>query len=74
MAFNFDAINDAMGRQATLKEEELRSFANSMDPNNSTDLIKFQQKVQEWGLITNLQSTTIKSLKDTIASIVQKMQ
>ncbi|OZG74361.1 hypothetical protein BTA51_04945 [Hahella sp. CCB-MM4] len=74
MAFNFEAINESMGRQATLKEDELRSFAESMDPNSSTDLIRFQQKIQEWGLLNNLHSTTIKSLKDTFASIVQKMQ
>ena len=74
MAFNFDAISEAMGRQATLKEDELRSFSNTMDPNSSADLIRFQQKIQEWGLINNLQSTTIKALKDALSSIVQKMQ
>lgn len=74
MAFNFEAINESMGRQAALKEADLRAFSNNMDPNNSTDLIKFQQKIQEWGLITNLQSTTMKSLKDAITSIVQRIQ
>ncbi|OUS25078.1 hypothetical protein A9Q99_22795 [Gammaproteobacteria bacterium 45_16_T64] len=73
MAFNFDAINDTMGKQTAAKEQELRAFTESMDPNSSVDLIKFQQKIQEWGIITNLQSTTVKSLKDAMTSIVQKM-
>jgi len=73
MAFNFEAINQAVGQQVKQKEEDLRSFANSMDPDSSTDLIKFQQKVQEWTLFSNLHSTTMKSLKDTLSSIIQKM-
>jgi type III secretion apparatus needle protein len=35
--------------------------------------LKFQQKVNEWTIATNLQSTTIKALKDALQGVVQKM-
>jgi type III secretion protein F len=72
MSFNFDDINASMGQRTSAAESELRSFSETMDPNNSADLISFQQKIQEWSLITGLQSTTIKSLKDALQSIIQK--
>jgi type III secretion protein F len=72
MSFNFDDINASMGKRTAAAESELRSFSDTMDPNNSADLITFQQKIQEWSLITGLQSTTIKSLKDALQSIIQK--
>lgn len=74
MAFSFELISQSMGQQTAAKEADLRSFTTSMDPNSSADLIQFQQKIQEWGIITNLQSTTLKTLKDALSSIVQKIQ
>lgn len=74
MSFNFDAISESIGEQATKKENDLRSFMNTMDPNNSNDMLIFQQMTHEWQLTVDLQATITKSLKDTLSSVVQKMQ
>lgn len=74
MSFNFDAINESIGDQVTLKENDLRSFVETMDPNSSNDMLIFQQKIQEWELTVDLQATVTKSLKDTLSSVIQKMQ
>ena len=60
-------------RRVRVTEQEVKNFAETMDPNSSLDLIKFQQHVGEQGIMINLYSTTIKTVKDSATSVLQKM-
>ena len=72
MALDFNGISTALNKAVTTAQNELDTLkdANLHDP---TEMLKFQQKVNEWTIATNLQSTTIKALKDALQGIVQKM-
>ncbi|MFT5591911.1 type III secretion system needle filament subunit SctF [Pseudomonas sp. HK3] len=72
MALDFNGISTALNKAVTTAQNELDTLkdANLHDP---TEMLKFQQKVNEWTIATNLQSTTIKALKDALQGVVQKM-
>jgi type III secretion apparatus needle protein len=73
MSYNFDTIANSLGAASASSEQSLREFTKTMNSNDSGDLMLFQQKMHEWTLANNVQSTTIKALRDVLSSIVQKM-
>ncbi|MDE1461001.1 EscF/YscF/HrpA family type III secretion system needle major subunit [Spartinivicinus poritis] len=73
MAFNIEEVNNVIGGQTAKVESELRAFQRSMDPNSQQDLLKFQYMMNRWNLVTNLQSNTIKTMKETLQSTIRNM-
>lgn len=71
--FNFEEVNKIIGDQSKKVEGDLRSFQASMDPNNQQDLVKFQFLLSRWNLITNLQSNTIKNMKETLQACIRNI-
>lgn len=72
MSLNFDTVNQAIGRTLETKQAELRAFTESMDPESTVDLLRMQQMMQEWTMMTQLQSTLVKEIGDALKGIIQK--
>ncbi|GAB3517810.1 MULTISPECIES: EscF/YscF/HrpA family type III secretion system needle major subunit [Photobacterium] len=70
---NFDTINQGLGKIMEAKDTELTRFSTEMDPGKPEDLMKFQKMVSEWSMVMGLQSATIKSVRDALQGIIQKM-
>ncbi|MDD7805308.1 MAG: EscF/YscF/HrpA family type III secretion system needle major subunit [Endozoicomonas sp. (ex Botrylloides leachii)] len=71
--FNFDAIQTQFGNQAKLLDESLKERINNMDPNSTQDMVNFQVEFNKYMIVEGLRSSIIKSIKDTIQSIIQKI-
>jgi type III secretion protein F len=69
---NFSHITDTIGKKADSLSQELSTLNAQGDKTSTTDLMKIQQKMQEWSLVTQLQSTMIKEVGDALKGIVQK--
>ncbi|WP_142848259.1 EscF/YscF/HrpA family type III secretion system needle major subunit [Telmatospirillum sp. J64-1] len=72
MALTFDTINQTIGRTMQVRQDELASFTQSMNPESTTDLLRMQQMMQEWTMVTQLQSTMVKEIGDALKGIIQK--
>lgn len=72
MALTFDAVNNTIGRTLEARQNELRTFTSTMDTNNTADLLRMQQMMQEWSMLTQLQSTVVKDIGDALKGIIQK--
>lgn len=72
MALTFDNINNTVGQTLQVHQRELETFTSSMDPTNTADLLKMQQMMQEWTMLTQLQSTLVKDIGDALKGIIQK--
>jgi len=69
----FDYLSNSIGQVVQTKEAELRTLVASTGANPSTaDLLSLQQQVQQWTLMTQVQSTVIKEVSDALKGIVQK--
>ncbi|MFM2591226.1 EscF/YscF/HrpA family type III secretion system needle major subunit [Vibrio sp. TBV020] len=55
------------------KNTQIEEFSQTMDPNNVQDLVKFQQLMSEWSALSSLQSSTVKTVRDAIQGVIQKM-
>ncbi|NRP75109.1 hypothetical protein ILFOPFJJ_06032 [Ensifer psoraleae] len=66
-------VTSALGGATIAAERNLKSFMASMDPNNATDLIKFQSISQQWSLNLSLESSMVKLLYDALKGVVQKI-
>lgn len=71
--FDFDLIGKILGEASESKEKALADHTTAMDPNSTKDILKLQQLMHEWSIMTNLQSATIKTLKDVVSGVLQKM-
>ncbi len=72
MALDFDSISSALNSSVAAAEAEVESLQNT-NLSDSSNMLLFQQAINEWTVATGLQSTTIKALRDALQGIVQKM-
>lgn len=72
MAVNFDLLNSTVGRSLEAKQQALENFTATLDPTSTADLLKMQQMMQEWTMMTQLQSTLVKDIGDALKGIIQK--
>lgn len=70
---NFDRIQETFGNQAEELDKALKSRIASMDPNNTKDMVEFQVEFNKYMIVEGLRSSIIKSIKDTLQSIIQKL-
>ena len=70
--FTFDAIQEQLGKQAAQLDQNLKARIDSMDPNSTRDMVNFQVEFNKYMIVEGLRSSTVKSVKDTIQSIIQK--
>jgi type III secretion protein F len=70
---SFDFVGSSVATVVQTKETELRTLIGSLGPNPTTaDLLGMQQQLQQWTLMTNVQSTVVKEIADALKGIVQK--
>lgn len=70
---NFDHVQSTFGDQAEKLDIQLRQKISTMDPNNTKDMVEFQVEFNKYMVIEGLRSSVIKSIKDTLQSIIQKL-
>lgn len=71
--FNFDSIQAEFGKQAAKLDQNLKTRVENMDPNSTQDMVNFQVEFNKYMIVEGLRSGIIKSIKDTIQSIIQKI-
>lgn len=72
-SFNFNSLMKTLMPRMQSGENDIKSVLSSMGSNPSAgDLIQVQAKVQQWSLVSSLNSNLVKELGDTLKSIVQK--
>jgi type III secretion protein F len=70
---SFSGINTAVLDNVEIKEGDLKGAIDTVGPNPSTlDLLKLQQKMQEWSMLVDLQATLTKTVSETMKGIIQK--
>ncbi len=70
---NFTRVQEEFGRQADRMDTILRDRISTMDPNNTKDMVEFQVEFNKYMIVEGLRSSIIKSIKDTLQSIIQKL-
>ena len=70
---NFNRIQETFGDQAALLDTQLKQRIATMDPNNTKDMVEFQVQFNKYMIVEGLRSSIIKSIKDTLQSIIQKL-
>ena len=70
MSFDLNSVYTQLGNSVQNLETDLSNFAQTMNPNSQTDMIKLQQMLQKWTIATEMQSNTLKTISDGIKSTV----
>ncbi len=73
LKFNFDDVQAKLGQTAETLNNDLSAKISSMDPNNTKDMVEFQVMFNKYMVVEGLRSSIIKSIKDTLQSIIQKL-
>lgn len=73
----FNNINSAIYSSLNAQEAKVQNTLNNVSTDadgnvSQTDLLKLQQELQQWTLMTDLLSTMTKQVGDSLKSIVQK--
>ncbi|MGB1272142.1 MAG: EscF/YscF/HrpA family type III secretion system needle major subunit [Endozoicomonas sp.] len=72
-SFSFDKVSETFGSQAEALDASLKNKVSTMDPNSTKDMVEFQVEFNKYMIVEGLRSSIIKSIKDTIQSIIQKL-
>ena len=71
----FNDISSSMGKASASVETSLRNKITSIqDSENvtSADMLSLQADMQQWTMLTQIQSTVVKELGDTMKGVIQK--
>jgi type III secretion protein F len=72
-SLSFDYINTTVASAVRSKEAQLRDQIGGLGTEPTTgDLLMLQQQVQQWTMMTQIQSTLVKELSDAMKGIIQK--
>jgi len=72
-SMTFAGINDAVLTNVQAKENILKTKIEELGPNPTTQsLLVLQQKMQEWAMLVDLQSTLAKTTSETMKGVIQK--
>ena len=71
---SFNQMNASIGKGVDTMETEFAAAANKMkeNPTSTAAMMEMQQKMQQWSVMVNLQSTVIKEVGDALKGIIQK--
>ncbi|MNT22643.1 Type III secretion needle MxiH like protein [compost metagenome] len=75
LSFNYlnGTVLTAMQAQETKLKNSIAGLQTSADGNvNPMDLLMVQQQVQQWTMMTDIQSTMAKQLADSMKGVIQK--
>ena len=69
----FDYINSTVFNVVQNREQALLSQIGALGNNPTTaELLAMQQQIQQWTMLTQIQSTVVKEVGDALKGIVQK--
>lgn len=69
----FDYINNSVAKAAQSRETELQTLIGTLGDNPSTTkLLGLQQQIQQWTMVTQIQSTLVKEISDAMKGVIQK--
>lgn len=72
-ALSMDYVAQAMMPAINNAEQQLRvTIQQTSSDTSPAQLILMQKQIQEWVLLTQLQSTVVKELSDAAKSVIQK--
>lgn len=71
---NFDYIGTTVASAVQASETSLKARIAALDPVNAspTELLLLQQEISKWTVMTEIQSTLVKTISDAMKGIVQK--
>ena len=71
----FNDIASSMGKASASVETSLRNKITSIQNSEnvtSADMLSLQADMQQWTMMTQIQSTVVKELGDTMKGVIQK--
>ena len=69
----FDYINNSVASVVQSREADLKGQISKLGANPSTtDLLNLQQQIQQWTMVTQIQSTLVKESSDAMKGVIQK--
>lgn len=69
----FDYINNTVASAVKAKEADLQTQISKLGTApTTTDLLMLQQQVQQWTMMTQIQSTLVKEVSDAMKGVIQK--
>ncbi|MFH0787902.1 MAG: EscF/YscF/HrpA family type III secretion system needle major subunit [Pseudomonadota bacterium] len=74
MSLNMDVIYEKLSQAVIKMEDEIVTFSETMDPANTVDVMKLQQYMQKWGINTQVESNTMKTIGDSIRTMTQNIK
>jgi type III secretion protein F len=72
---SLDSVSQTMLTAVSNAEQSLRTTLQTQAASSTqtpTDLLVLQKQIQEWAMITQLQSTVVKEIADAAKSVIQK--
>lgn len=74
MPINMDSVFDKLGQATKATGDNLEKEISDIDPSDTTAVMKMQYLMQKWTITTNVESNTIKTIGDSIKSMVQNIR
>jgi type III secretion protein F len=69
----FDSINASIAQVTTRREAALKDTISGLGDSPSTaDMLSMQQQIQQWTMLTQIQSTIVKEVADAMKGVIQK--
>lgn len=69
----FDYINSTVATAVQSKEADLQTQISKLGTQpTATDLLILQQQIQQWTMMTQVQSTLVKEVSDAMKGVIQK--
>jgi len=69
---NIENVFQEMSTAVSAREDVIAQA--KVDPDNQADMIKLQQEMHKWTLATQMQSNTLKTISDSIKSIISNVR
>lgn len=70
---SFETINSTLAQVSSRREADLKNTISNLGDNPTTaDLLMMQQQVQQWTMLTQIQSTVVKEVSDAMKGVIQK--
>ena len=72
-SLNFQNTTDRLNDKVSQYEDLVKNRMENLDPSNMAEMIQFQQEINKLTMLYSVQSGVTKSVKDTVMSIIQKI-
>ena len=72
-SLNFENTTERLNEKVSKYEDLVKNRMENLDPSNMAEMIQFQQEINKLTMLYSVQSGVTKSVKDTVMSIIQKI-